>query len=398
MSVIESVTTYVLEANLDEPWDFGIEPYMTSTCVVIEVTSDSGAIGYGEAIARKAPRVTALLVPELLAPLAIGRPVAHAGRLWVEMLDTLRRWGHHRGFLLEAIAGLDIALWDLRARELRVPVGHLLPTGSLDQVRTYASSIYFQPRIEDAVRLARATVDGGARALKIKVGHRPEQGGLQRDIETVRAIRGDLGAGVDLMLDANGTYRLAEARRVVEALAGADIVWFEEPFPPDDLDAYEALAACSPIPLAAGESEFSVFGFRDLIQRGGIGFAQPDVARCGGVTGTLQILDYCFAHHVPVCPHTGFSGGINNLVSMHIAATAYESGILEHMIIDNPLRDIFTQPLPEPEFGIVQVPRGEGFGRDIDTDKLHELATDIQYAASDTNSTTTTRSNKERAI
>jgi L-alanine-DL-glutamate epimerase-like enolase superfamily enzyme len=104
-------------------------------------------------------------------------------------------------------------------------------------------------------------------------------------------------------------------------------------------------------------------------------------ASARGLTGTLQVLDYCFAHHVLVCPDTGFSGGINKLVSMHVAATAHESGILEHMIIDNPLREILTEPLPEPELGVVRVPRGEAFGRNIDSDKLHELAIDIQHAA-----------------
>lgn len=368
-SRIARVTAHVLEARLDEPWDFGIEPYRTSTCVVVEVEAESGARGYGEAIARKTPRTTATLVEDLLRPLAVGRPVTDAGRIWFEAVSSLRRWGHSRGFLLEAIAGLDIALWDLRAREADVPIGALLPYGRTDEVTTYASSIYFQPSVEDAVSLAERTVAGGVARLKVKIGHRAEQGGLRRDIDTVRSIAEAL-PDTELMLDANGVYTFADARILVEALGDLGIRWLEEPFPPDDLAAYRALAAVSAIPLAAGESEFSVFGFRDLVTTGSIAFAQPDIARCGGFTGALQIADLCYAHHVPVCPHTGFSGGINNLAALHLTAGVLEPGPLEHMIIGNPLRDLFTEPLPEPEDGVMAVVDGPGLGREVDPGKL----------------------------
>jgi len=374
VALVESVTTYVLEADLHEPWDFGIEPYATSTCVVVAVTTADGLVGHGEAIARKSPHATAQVVTDLLAPLVLGREVQDTSRVWIKGLETLRRWGHSRGFLLEALSGLDIALWDLRARQLDIPVGALLPNGVRRKVATYASSVYFQETVEDAVRVARETVSEGHRSIKIKIGHRPDQGGLERDIETVLAIRAELGDGITLMLDANGAYRFPEAARLVQALAPATITWLEEPFPPDDLDGYGRLARTSPIPIAAGESEFSVFGFRDLIGRGAIAYAQPDVARCGGISGFLQVLDYCFCHRIPVCPHTGFSGGINNLVSIQMAATALEVGPLEHMIIGNPLRDLFTEPLPDPVEGVLEVPDGIGLGQDIAPEKVRRFA------------------------
>lgn len=373
MTTVEKVEAYLLAADLPEAWDFGIEPYRTSTCVVVKVSSASGAVGFGEAIARKGPAATTRIIIDLLAPLALGRDASDRGQIWIEGVDTLRRWGHSRGFLLEALSGLDIALWDLHAQELEVPVRELLPGGYRREVPVYTSSVYFQESASAAVKVAVQALERGAQALKIKIGHRPEQGGLDRDVKTVLAIR-EAAPSVELMLDANGAYTLGEALRVVRALADCDIVWLEEPFPADALDAYEVLAQKTPIALAAGESEFGVVGFRDLIARGAITYAQPDVARCGGFTGALQINDYCYAHHIPICPHTGFSGGINNVASMHLAATAWIAGPLEHMIIENPLRDLFTEPLPEPVDGHISVPDGPGLGAEISEDKLHKFS------------------------
>lgn len=370
MTTIASVRAIPLAITLDEPWDFSIERYAQTTCVLVEVTTDSGLVGYGEAIARKSPRSAAMVVDDLLAPLAVGRDLRDAGQIWFACVDSLRRWGHSRGFLLEALAGLDIALWDLRARDLDRSVADLLPWGARRQVPVYASSIYFKPTVAEAVELAESTVKEGHRALKIKTGHRAEDGGIGRDVQTVQAIRDAVGSQVTLMCDVNSMYTYADALRFTRQVADCDLQWIEEPFPPDDLDGYAALARTSPVPIAAGESEFGVHGFRDLIARDALAFAQPDIARCGGFTGALQIASYCYAHHVPVMPHTGFSGGINNLASTLLAATVPEGGMLEHMIIGNPLRELFTEPLPDPVDGVVAVPDGPGLGHDVDPERL----------------------------
>ncbi|MQA08545.1 MAG: hypothetical protein GEU98_08320 [Pseudonocardiaceae bacterium] len=372
MTKIDSVRAVPVEVALDEPWDFGMGRYDVATCVLVEVGTDSGLVGYGEAIARKSPRTTATVVEDLLRPIAVGRPLTEAGQIWYESLETLRRWGHSRGFLLEALSGLDIALWDLRGRELRRPVAELLPGPAARSVPVYASSVYFKPTVRDAVALAESTIARGYDALKIKLGHPREHGGLNRDVRTVRAIREAVGPDVRLCTDANSAYTFADARRFVEQVADCDLLWLEEPFPADDLGAYRALAAVSPVPLAAGEAEFSVLGFRELIGTGAIAYAQPDIARCGGFTGALQIADYCFAHNVPICPHTGFSGGVNNLASLVLAGSVFELDMLEHMIIGNPLREMFTEPLPEPDGGLLELPTGAGLGRDVDAAWLAE--------------------------
>lgn len=376
MSRITKVEASVLMADLDSPWDFGIEPYAHSTAVLVKVTAESGEVGFGEAIARKSPKTTATLVEDLLSPLAIGREVDDLGAIWLDCVNTLRRWGHSRGFLHEAIAGLDIALWDLRAREHGLPVGAFLPYGTRDSVPVYGSSVYFQETVADAVKVAQDMESQGFPDIKIKIGHRADQGGLDRDIATVREIRAGLSADTGTMLDANGAYSFAQARILVESLGDLGVIWLEEPFPPDDLTGYAALAAVSAVPLAAGESEFSVFGFRDLLKSNSLGFAQPDIARCGGFTGALQVVNFCYAMNIPVCPHTGFSGGINNLASLHLASTLPSEASLEFMTIGNPLRDIFVGGLPEPVNGRLEVPKGVGLGVEVDLDLVAKFVRD----------------------
>jgi D-galactarolactone cycloisomerase len=167
-------------------------------------------------------------------------------------------------------------------------------------------------------------------------------------VDTVRAIREAVGPSVELMCDANSAHTLATARRFVEQVADCDLVGLEEPIPPDDLDGYVKLSDSSPVP--ARRRRVGVLGVRLSRSRcwGALAYAQPDIARCGGFTGALQIASLCYAYDVPVCPHTGFSGGINNLASAFLAATVPQPGPLEHMIIGNPLRDVFTEPLPDP--------------------------------------------------
>lgn len=151
----------MLSAALQEPWEFSVEAYDRLTCVVVEVSSSSGEVGYGEAIARRSPRTTATLIEDLLAPLAVGRPTDAIGDIWTEAVGALRPWGHERGFLMEAVSGLDVTLWDLCARELGVSVSSLLPGPNRPSIPTFASSIYFQPTVERAVELATRTLEAG---------------------------------------------------------------------------------------------------------------------------------------------------------------------------------------------------------------------------------------------
>lgn len=357
---ITSVKARVLAARPSRPVEFAIGIYDTFTCVLVEIHAD-GAVGYGEAIARRGPQMTKTAVEALLAPVLVGQDPIHVEGLWQLCLNRLRRWGHSRGVVLEAISGVDIALWDLVSKAQGRPIWQVLHGAGRPAIPCYASSVYMKD-LDAMCREAVAQVERGFRAVKVKIGRSQEAGGVRADIESIRRIREAVGPDVELMVDANGAYDAATAIRVARGLEPSSVAWLEEPVPPDDLDGYARVHAMTSIPLATGETEFSVFGFRELASRRLVDILQPEVARCGGITGARQVATLAFAHNLGLAPHTGFSGGVSHLAALHLAAAAPVLTTYEYMFIDNPLVRIFVEGFPEPKGGVLPVPGGPGSG------------------------------------
>ncbi|MGH2625470.1 MAG: mandelate racemase/muconate lactonizing enzyme family protein, partial [Anaerolineales bacterium] len=371
---IERVVAHPLAAKAPKPVSFSIGDYSTFYGTLVEVTTDEGVTGVGEAIARKAPQVVAGIVDDLLAPLVIGRDPRDIAGLWEQMFAQLRRWGHSRGFVLEAISGIDGALWDLLARAAGEPLYRTLRGAGRDRVACYASKVYLTD-VERMAAEAAGMKGRGFRAIKVQIGRRADQGGLRGDISSVAAIREAVGPEVAIMLDANGAFDAATAIRLGRQLEPYDISWLEEPVPPDDLSGYEMIRRGQTVPLAAGESEFGIFGFRDLIERRAVDVLQPEIARIGGFTAALQLGALAYAYNLRIAPHTGFSAGVAHLASLHLAAAIPNFMTYEYMLpellgadgyTENPLRDIFTQPFPEPREGMLDLPQGPGLGLEVD--------------------------------
>lgn len=362
---IASVKAIPLARSLEKPIWFGIGAFPTFYATVVEIRTDDGRAGIGECIVRKAPQVTATVVDAMLAPLLIGRDPHDIEGLWDEMFAQLRRWGHSRGFVLEAMSGVDVALHDLLARAAGLPLYKFLGGHGRSAVRCYASSVYLAEFEQMAVEAA-AQVALGHTAIKVKIGRSGAMGGLRADVESVRVIRESIGPQIEIMLDANGAYDAATAIRVARQLEPLDIAWLEEPVPPDDVSGYELIRRNTTIPLAAGESEFGIFGFRDLIERRAIDVLQPDIARVGGFTAARRVGALAHAYNLAYAPHTGFSGGVAHLASLHLAAAVQNFMTYEYFFAPNPLRDLFTEPFPEPKAGMVPVPERPGLGLELD--------------------------------
>jgi L-alanine-DL-glutamate epimerase-like enolase superfamily enzyme len=371
---IASIRTHTIAASIDKPLLFGIGAFSTFTATFVEVRTDDGRAGIGEAIARRAPEVVTTVIDKMLAPMLVGRDAHDVEGLWDEMFGALRRWGHYRGFVFEAMSGIDIALHDLLARAAGLPLYKFLGGAGRQAVKCYASSVYFASPEEMASEAA-AQAAKGHTAVKVKIGRPEGLGGLRADIESVRAVRSALGPGVAIMLDVNGAYDAATAIRAARQLEPLDITWLEEPVPPDDISGYELIRKNAPMPLAAGESEFGVFGFRDLIERRAVDVLQPEIARIGGFTGARRAAALAHAYNLAVAPHTGFSGGVAHLASLHLAAAVPNFMTYEYFYAPNALRDVFTTPFPEPKGGMIAPPGGPGLGLELDWDRVrrHEV-------------------------
>jgi D-galactarolactone cycloisomerase len=366
---IESVRSRVLAARPERGVTFGIGEFNEYVGVLVEVETDTGLVGHGEAIARRGAAMTAAAVDSLLAPVLIGEDPEDILGLWLRMIDQLRRWGHTAGVVVEAISGVDIAIWDLVGKAHGEPIWRLLRGAGRRRVPVYASSVYIAD-VDTMVAEACEQAGRGFPALKVKIGRGEKAGGRAADAEALERIREAVGPQVELYVDANGAYDAATAIRMARDLERLDIGWFEEPLPPDDLSGYERLHAASRVPLARGETDFSVFSFRDLITRRLVDVVQPDLARCGGITSAQQIWALTYAHNLAFAPHTGFSGGISHLAALHVAAASPTLLRLEYMFIDNPLREMFVGGYPRAQDGLVEVPEAPGLGLEIDAARV----------------------------
>jgi len=362
---ITDIRAYTISTPIDKPWKIAGIVMAEMTATIVEVETDSGLVGYGEALTRLGPSATRELITSILKPALIGADPMEVDVLWERMFSTMKSRGHWKGFMIEAISGVDIALWDIMGKALNQPVSRLLGGRYHEKLEAYASSVMLMDRSEMA-REAEDLVSRGFKKIKVKLGL-----GVETDFGNIKAIRKAVGPEIGIMLDANSGYTTEAALRLGAMLEPLNILWFEEPVPPYDLDGYAKLSEALRIPVVGGESEFTRWGFKDLILRGKVSIIQPDIARCGGFTEDLKIAAIASAHGIPVAPHTGASGAVSIAASVQFAASISNLSIYEHMYTENPLReDILKEPVLECRNGFVQVPSGPGLGIEIDHSKL----------------------------
>jgi D-arabinonate dehydratase/D-galactarolactone cycloisomerase len=264
--------------------------------------------------------------------------------------------------MIEAISGVDIAIWDIMGKTLNRPIYSLLGGKFRDRIKVYASSIRFKPP-KEVVEEVSALIKR-FKAVKLKIGR-----GIDEDIAVVKALRDAFGYDLKIMVDANSGYSVNTALKIGRKLEKLEVEWFEEPIPPDNLDGYVRLAHALDIPIAAGESEFTRFGFRELITRGGVDIIQPNVGRAGGFTEVKKILALASAYGLPYAPHTGSSAAPIMVAELHLATYAPNFLIYEYMYNPwsteqpNPLKkDIVNEDYEKFDGDSLLPPSGVGLG------------------------------------
>jgi L-alanine-DL-glutamate epimerase-like enolase superfamily enzyme len=274
---------------------------------MVRITDADGAVGtgYSYTIGTGGSAVCKLL-DDHLAPLLIGREAEAIELIWRDLFYRVH--ATTVGALTSiALAAIDTALWDLRARRLGLPL-YRLAGGAKAAIELYSTEggwLHMEQSalIEEALA-AKALGFGGT---KIKVG-RPH---LAEDVARLEAVREQVGPGWDIMIDANQGFRLDEAIRRARHYEALDIAWFEEPIHADDVDAHRRLAASTSMPIAVGESMYSLSQFKDYMQAGACSIVQVDVGRIGGITPWLKVAHMAEAFNMPVCPHF--------LMELHVA-------------------------------------------------------------------------------
>jgi D-galactarolactone cycloisomerase len=365
--IITAVRAHPLRAVLETAQRTSQGDWPALEIVIVEVETRCGLVGIGECLARRGAAGYARFIEAALVPKLIGRSAHDRRALWKAMRGTLT--GRTGGMLIEAIAGIDIALWDLAGKAAGQPVWRLLGGAGRREVVAYASSLNWGDDARAERELA-AALARGFRQVKVKIGQ-PAEAAIRR----VRMLRRLAGDDVLLAVDANWIYDADEAMAVGRALADAGYAWFEEPIHPGDHAGYRHLRRHLPIRLAAGESDFTAGDSAGLVEDRTLGLVQPDVARSGGITETWRIAEHAALHHVAYAPHVGWSGGVCAAASVHLAAAAESFFTYECMVFDNPLRQALTHPVVGDVGGLsatgtMVVPEAPGLGVALDPKAL----------------------------
>lgn len=338
--------------------------------ILVRIETDEGVTGVGEGLSRLAPRAGAAIIDEL-RPLLIGRDPMALDVLWEDLFATMSNRGHNRGFMLEAISAIDIALWDIAAKSVGMPTYALLGGAHATEIPCYASSVRIKAP-EEAAADACALVEEGFDAIKLKVGR--GKGRIGEDIDAINAVREAIGPDRGLMVDANCGYELAEATALGRELEHLGVAWFEEPLSPDDLQGYRELKRRIAVPIAAGETWFTRYDFRSALVTDAVDIVQPDVSRCGGLSEARKIAWLASAFHKQFAPHTGQSSIVCLMASLHLAASVPNTLTYEFVTADwsarnaNPLRVSLASPTMESlrTGSRVRLPAGPGHGIELD--------------------------------
>jgi L-alanine-DL-glutamate epimerase-like enolase superfamily enzyme len=297
----------------------------------------------------------------------VGRDPLMSEAIWADLWSPKLRG--RRGLETRALSSIDLALWDIRAKLAGLPLYRLLG-GFRKTVPFYMAGGYYSPG-KDLGRLQAEFahyVELGATAVKMKVGAIP----IEQDLDRIRAVREAIGPSVRLMLDANCAYRYYEAIELSRRAEAFDPFWFEEPVQPDDYDGMRRIAAATAVPLAAGENEYTKFGFRDLIDTGAVAVINPDARYMGGVTEFMKVAALAQAAGLDLCPHG------EQQAHVQLVAAVPNAIYLEYYpesVKAMASRAYLNPPTMNPD-GTVNVPEAPGVGLDPDWDALepHRLA------------------------
>ena len=290
--------------------------------LVVEVFTDDGLVGIGNAAL--APQATKQVIDLYLKPLLIGHDPWDIERLWQHMYRKTMAFGR-KGIGMVAISALDIALWDVLGKSARQPVFRLLGGRTKTRIPVYASRLY-ATELGKLAAEAKRYKDQGYRAMKLRFGWGPADGahGMQRNVELVRTVRESIGDDIDLMADAYMGWNLDYAKRILPLLESFHLRWLEEPVIPDDVQGYAQLKSYARIPIAGGEHEFTLYGFRDLLEARAVDYIQFDTNRVGGITQARKIAALAEAYSVPVIPHAG------QMHNYHVVMASLNSPMAEY--------------------------------------------------------------------
>ena len=384
---IKEIKSHILQYDLKEELGYSQQYYQKRTAHLVEIRTDEGLVGWGEcfgpgnvAIANKC------IIEKVIQPMILEFDPLNREVIWQKVYNLLRDHGQ-KGMPIQALSGIDIALWDIAGKVTNMSISRLIGGRFRESIPVYGYGMMLRREDVDSLadrfyEEAQAIKSMGFVATKMKVGLGPE-----KDIRLAGAVRKGIGDGFPFMVDANHCYTSSDALYVGRALEEMNAFWFEEPVPPEDLEGYLELKSVLNIKIAGGEAEFTRWGWRNILQKRCVDLAQPEVCALGGISEYLKVLAMAHAHFVPVVNHVwGSAIAVATNLQLLAAMPPLPGGIhpieplLEFDTTDNKFRDeLIIDPLKiqqqvSANGGFVSIPDNPGIGVEPDPEFIMKFS------------------------
>ena len=368
---ISSIKSHVLRYELDKELGYSQQYYKHRTAHLVEIETDEGITGWGECFG---PGNIALankyIVEKVIQPLIIGEDPINKEYIWHKVYNLLRDSGQ-KGMPIQALSGIDIALWDILAKKAKLPLYQLLGGKTNNKIPVYGYGMMLQKKsVEELCELfkkeANQIKEKNFKAMKMKVGLGPKE-----DLKLVSAVREAIGNNFKLMVDANHAYNRNDALYVGKGLDEMEIYWFEEPVAPEDYDGYKELKEKLKTNIAGGEAEFTKYGWNQLIKNNCIDIAQPEVCGLGGITEYLKVSALAQSNFIPIVNHV-WGSALSVAVNLHLLTSLPDmpGGLFptkSMLEFDTTEKNIFITDLAEEKFSILdQVKDKDGFASPLE--------------------------------
>jgi len=356
---------------LEHELGYSQQYYKHRTAHLVEVETDEGITGWGEcfgpgniALANK------VIIEKVIQPLIKGENPTNKEYIWHKVYNSLRDSGQ-KGMPIQALSGIDIALWDILSKKANLPLYQLLGGKCNNQIPVYGYGMMLQKKtVEQLIELfqkeAKEIKAKNFKAMKMKIGIGPKD-----DLKLVKAVRETVGDDYKLMVDANHAYNLSDALYVGKGLDEMNIHWFEEPVAPEDYEGYKELKEKLKTNIAGGEAEFTKYGWNQLIQNRCVDIAQPEVCGLGGITEYLKISALAQSNFIPIINHV-WGSALSIAVNLHLLISMPDmpGGLFPSkpmLEFDTTSKNIFITDLAEEKFPILdQVKNNNGFVKPLE--------------------------------
>lgn len=367
--------------------DYGLLTDFDMTLVVI--TTDTGLQGFGEAKAAVGSSgVCASIVTCVeneIKPLLVGKDARQISKIWEHIYNGTR--DHYslsrgrkfpilgrRGLTISAMSGVDTALWDLKGKALGVPVADLLGGSCRDKMEAYASGGWASAdKIGDQLN---GYIEKGFSGVKMRVGIMDQT--VAESIKRVKAAREAIGPDIKLMTDAHGTFSVPEAKQFCRGVEDCNLYWFEEPISPDNRHGTAEVRQATSIPIALGESEFTAFDIRDLIEVRAMDVVQPDAAIIGGITESMRVAHLAHTFQLELAPHC-WGSAFSFMAGVNVAFASPAAVVIEFSLGGNPMMYDLVNEKITVEKGMISAPTAPGLGLTPNWDFVHEFKQKINH-------------------